>query len=149
MDHCLLRQTRKLRDYVLLFYEHSGSQAVQIGHFNSSIKIGRTANYKACSKITFLFLSKSWGGGEKKTKLKRLGEGGKGRGQSIVCSIWLPNSLSSQQEGKGFSRDKEISGEDQSFPLLREASELKFCENLFVLTSTLSLLQLLLVYLGH
>lgn len=85
----------------------------------SSIKIGRTANDETFSKKPFLILSKSWEGREKKTKLKCLGEAGKGREQSIVCSILLPNSLNSQQGGRGFSRDKEISGEDQSFCPLR------------------------------
>jgi len=33
--------------------------------------------------------------------------------------ILLPNSLNNQQEGKRFSRDKKISGEDQSFSPLR------------------------------
>lgn len=49
-------------------------------------------------------------------------EAGKGREQTTVCSILLPNSLNSQQGERGFSRDKEISGEELSFCPLRNQS---------------------------
>lgn len=99
--------------------KHSGSQVEQIGHFVSSIKTGKTANDVTCSKKPFLILSKSWKGGQKKTKTW---EAGKGREQTTVCSILLPNSLDSQQAERGFSRDKEISGEELSFCPLRNQS---------------------------
>lgn len=113
----LLREPRKCKDCILPFCKHSGSRVVQTSHFMSSVKTGKTANYETSQKTPFLIFSKSWKGGEKKTKLKCLGEAGKGR--EHVCSILLPNSLNSRQGGRGFSRNKEISGEDQSFCPLR------------------------------
>lgn len=108
VDHCLFRQTRKLREYILPFYKFSGSQAVQVGRFNSSIKIGRTENDETRSKIIFLFLSKSWGGGERKTELKCLGEAGGGEEAEYSVFNFASELL-----------QRQISGEDQSFSPLR------------------------------